>query len=78
MGRQRFPIRDFLANHPLFRSLDGAALERLAAATTECEAPRGAIVGHRGQPGSEMHVVVYGRRQVRIPDLGRLRAYAAD
>ena len=66
MGRQRFPISDFLASLQLFRGLEAAAIARLVAGTSECDAPRGTIVYHRGQPGSGMHVVVYGQVKLSL------------
>ncbi len=66
MGRLRFPISDFLANLPLFRDLEGDAVARIAAGTSEFDAPRGTVVYRRGQPGSGMHLVVYGQVKLSL------------
>jgi CRP/FNR family transcriptional regulator, dissimilatory nitrate respiration regulator len=66
MGKQRFPIRDFLANLPLFGGLEAEAIARLAAGSSECDARRGTIVYHRGQPGGGMHFVVYGQVKLSL------------
>ena len=52
---------------PLFRELDGPALERVAALATEVEFPPGSVLAERGQPGSGMFVVLEGRVSVQLP-----------
>lgn len=66
MGRQRIPICEFLARLPLFRALESEAVVRLAALTSECDAPRGTIVFHRGAPSSAMHIVVFGQVKLAL------------
>jgi CRP/FNR family transcriptional regulator, dissimilatory nitrate respiration regulator len=66
MGRARIPISEFLANLPLFRALDHAAAERIAAGTCELDAPRGTIVFHRGDKCAGVHVVVFGQIKLSL------------
>ncbi|TML89384.1 MAG: cyclic nucleotide-binding domain-containing protein [Actinobacteria bacterium] len=54
-------MRDRLGSLPLFADLDDAQLDRLAAATTEFEAPAGQALIERGRPGSGMFVLEEGQ-----------------
>jgi CRP/FNR family transcriptional regulator, dissimilatory nitrate respiration regulator len=66
MGRARIPISEFLANLPLFRELDHAAVERIAAGTSELDTPRGTVVFHSGDKCSGTHVVVFGQIKLSL------------
>jgi CRP-like cAMP-binding protein len=63
---------DFLRNLPIFRELDPAPLERLAAGTREIRAPAGTILFRRGDPATGMHAVAYGQVKLALttPDGG--------
>jgi len=54
-------VRDRLGSLPLFADLDDAQLDRLAAATTEFEAPAGQALIERGGPASGMFVLEEGQ-----------------
>ena len=60
-------MRDRLGALPLFADLDDAQLDRLAAATTEFEAPAGQALIERGRPGSGMFVLEEGQAIVEAP-----------
>jgi CRP-like cAMP-binding protein len=61
-------VRDRLGAVPLFAELDEAQLDRLAAATTEFEAPAGQALIERGGPGSGMFVLEEGQAVVEAPE----------
>ena len=61
-------MRDRLGALPLFADLDDAQLERLAAATSEFEAPAGQALIERGRPGSGMFVLEEGQAVVEAPE----------
>jgi CRP-like cAMP-binding protein len=61
-------VRDRLRTLPLFADLDDAQLDRLAAATTEFEAPAGQALIERGGPGSGMFVLEEGQAVVEAPE----------
>jgi CRP-like cAMP-binding protein len=61
-------VRDRLGELPLFADLDDAQLDRLAAATTEFEAPAGQALIERGRPGSGMFVLEEGQAVVEAPE----------
>ena len=61
-------MRDRLSALPLFADLDDAELDRLAAATTEFEAPAGQALIERGRPGSGMFVLEAGKAIVEAPE----------
>lgn len=61
-------MRDRLGELPLFADLDDAQLDRLAAATTEFEAPAGQALIERGRPGSGMFVLEEGQAVVEAPE----------
>jgi CRP-like cAMP-binding protein len=61
-------VRDRLGELPLFADLDDAQLDRLAAATTEFEAPAGQALIERGRPGSGMFVLEEGKAVVEAPE----------
>ena len=61
-------MRDRLGDFPLFADLDDAQLDRLAAATTEFEAPAGQALIERGRPGSGMFVLEEGQAVVEAPE----------
>ena len=61
-------MRDRLGELPLFADLDDAQLDRLAAATTEFEAPAGQALIERGRPGSGMFVLEEGKAVVEAPE----------
>jgi CRP-like cAMP-binding protein len=61
-------VRDRLGAVPLFADLDEAQLDRLAAATSEFEAPAGQALIERGGPGSGMFVLEEGQAVVEAPE----------
>ena len=61
-------MRDRLGTLPLFADLDDAQLERLAAATSEFEAPAGQALIERGRPASGMFVLEQGQAIVEAPE----------
>ena len=61
-------MRDRLRAVPLFADLDDEQLDRLAAATTEFEAPAGQALIERGRPGSGLFVLEEGQAIVEAPD----------
>ena len=61
-------MRDRLGALPLFADLDDAQLDRLAAATTEFEAPAGQALIERGRAGSGMFVLEEGEAVVEAPE----------
>jgi CRP-like cAMP-binding protein len=61
-------VRDRLAAIPLFAEVDEAQLDRLAAGTTEFEAPAGQALIERGGPGSGMFVLEEGQAIVEAPE----------
>jgi len=65
-------VRDRLRATPLFADLDDEQLEKLAAATSEFEAPAGQALIERGRPGSGLLVLEEGQALVEAPE-GRRR-----
>jgi len=61
-------VRNRLVALPLFADLDDAQLDRLAAATTEFEAPAGQALIERGRAGSGMFVLEEGEAVVEAPE----------
>jgi CRP-like cAMP-binding protein len=61
-------VRDRLRALPIFEGVDDAQLERLAAATSEFEAPAGQALIERGKPGSGMFVLEQGQAVVEAPE----------
>ena len=61
-------MRDRLRALPIFEDVDDAQLERLAAATSEFEAPAGQALIERGKPGSGMFVLEQGQAVVEAPE----------
>ena len=61
-------MRDRLAALLLFAGIDDAQLDRLAAATTEFEAPAGQALIERGRVGSGMFVLEEGQAIVEAPE----------
>ena len=61
-------MRDRLATLLLFAGIDDAQLDRLAAATTEFEAPAGQALIERGRAGSGMFVLEEGSAIVEAPE----------
>jgi CRP-like cAMP-binding protein len=61
-------MRDRLGNLPLFADLDDAQLDRLAAATSEFDAPAGQALIERGRPGSGIFVLEEGNAIVEAPE----------
>jgi CRP-like cAMP-binding protein len=64
-------VRDLLRALPLFADLDDGQLDRLAAATTEFDAPAGQTLIERGRPGSGMFVLEQGQAVVEAPEGAR-------
>jgi CRP-like cAMP-binding protein len=61
-------VRDRLAALPLFADLDDEQLDRLAAATTEFDAPAGRALIESGAPGSGIFVLEEGQAIVEARD----------
>ena len=61
-------MRGRLRALPIFEDVDDAQLERLAAATSEFEAPAGQALIERGMPGSGMFVLEQGQAVVEAPE----------
>jgi CRP/FNR family transcriptional regulator, cyclic AMP receptor protein len=61
-------VRDRLRALPLFADVDDAQLERLAAATSEFDAPAGQALIERGRAGSGMFVLEQGHAVVEAPE----------
>jgi CRP-like cAMP-binding protein len=61
-------VRERLAALLLFADIEEAQLDRLAAATTEFEAPAGQALIERGRPGSGMFVLEEGQAIVEAPE----------
>ena len=61
-------MRDRLRALTIFEGVDDAQLERLAAATSEFEAPAGQALIERGKPGSGMFVLEQGQAVVEAPE----------
>lgn len=57
---------NFLQSLPLFSALDGTAMQRILAATTQVEAPRGTILLRRGNVCGGLYVVVRGRFKLSL------------
>jgi CRP/FNR family transcriptional regulator, dissimilatory nitrate respiration regulator len=66
MPKHAIPIDRFLAAQPLFRSLEAAALERLASGATVLEIGRGGIVFRRGERCTGVHVIVFGQVKLAL------------
>ena len=66
MPRTRIPIRDFLANLPLFREVEEAGIVRLALSATEVDAPRETLVFRRGSLCAGLHAVVVGQVKLSV------------
>ena len=60
MRRKPIAPQSFLASVPLFRELDAASLDRLAAGAERRELKRGARLFRKGDPATGMYVVVFG------------------
>jgi CRP-like cAMP-binding protein len=61
-------MRDRLRAAPLFADLDDEHLDRLAAATSEFQAPAGQALIERGRPGSGLLVLEEGEAIVEAPE----------
>jgi CRP/FNR family cyclic AMP-dependent transcriptional regulator len=70
-------VRDQLQAAPLFADLDDEHLDRLAAATSEFQAPAGQALIERGRPGSGLLVLVEGEAIVEAPE-GRRQLRPGD
>jgi CRP-like cAMP-binding protein len=70
-------LRDRLRALPLFADLGEEHLERLAASTTEFDAPAGQALIERGRPGAGLFVLEDGYAVVEAPE-GRRELHAGD
>jgi CRP/FNR family transcriptional regulator, dissimilatory nitrate respiration regulator len=72
MAERRIAADAFLAQQPLFKSLDPATLARLAAATTRRSLKRGDTLFRKGDAPTGMYIVVYGEIRLisRTPTRG--------
>jgi NTE family protein len=64
-------LRDRLRALPLFADLEDEHLDRLAAGTTEFDAPAGRALIERGRPGSGLFILERGRAIVEAPEGNR-------
>jgi NTE family protein len=64
-------LRERLRALPLFADLDDEQLDRVAAATTEFDAPAGQALIERGRPGSGIFILERGRAIVEAPEGNR-------
>jgi len=64
-------VKERLRAHSLFVDLDDEQLDRLAAATTEFDAPAGQALIERGVPGSGIFVLEEGQAVVEAPEGNR-------
>lgn len=69
MLRQPIPLRQFIANLPLFKGYAEADLERIAAGATRIRAQRRTIIFRRGAPCCGMHVVLFGQLKLTLHSL---------
>ncbi len=67
VSRPRIKTQAFLAGLPLFKELDPAELDSIAAGTTEIHVPRGGIIVNRLDPCVGFHLVVYGQVKLAFP-----------
>jgi CRP-like cAMP-binding protein len=61
-------LRERLRALPLFADLGDEQLDRLAAGTTEFDAPAGRALIERGRPGSGIFILERGRAIVEAPE----------
>jgi CRP-like cAMP-binding protein len=57
---------EFLKRHPLLSALDKRGVERVLAASSEINVPRGTIVRRRGEKCSAVYVVIQGRLKLSL------------
>ena len=62
----KIETQTFLSRLPLFARIDPAALELIAAGTTELRVPRGEIIVNRDDPCLGIHLVVYGQVKLAL------------
>lgn len=66
--------RDYLANYPLFKNLQPAALNALAAVAREYEFDKGAVIAYQRDIADQLHIVKRGRLFARsVDERGRAR-----
>ena len=61
MPNPKIRTQSFLAALPLFKELEPAEIDLLAAGTSELHVPRGEVLFHKGDPCAGFHLVVYGQ-----------------
>jgi CRP-like cAMP-binding protein len=61
-------LRERLYAFPVFADLDDEQLDRLAAGTTEFDAPAGQALIERGRPGSGIFILERGKAIVEAPE----------
>jgi CRP/FNR family transcriptional regulator, dissimilatory nitrate respiration regulator len=62
----KIETQTFLSRLPLFSRIEPAALERIAAGTTELRVPRGEIIVNRDDPCVGFHLIVYGQVKLAL------------
>lgn len=62
----KIETQTFLSRLPLFSHVEAAALERIAAGTTELRVPRGEIIVNRDDPCVGFHLIVYGQVKLAL------------
>jgi len=58
--------REFLAGLALFRDMDAAELDRVAAGTRRVKAAKGEVLFHKGDPCEGFHIILYGQVKLAI------------
>ena len=59
-------ISGYLATMPLFHDLDRSEITRIAAGTTQIDAPRGEVLFRRGDPCNGFHIVISGQVKLSL------------
>ncbi|MGA8033526.1 MAG: Crp/Fnr family transcriptional regulator [Casimicrobiaceae bacterium] len=62
----KIETQTFLSRLPLFSRIEPAALERIAAGTTELRIPRGEVIVNRDDPCVGFHLIVYGQVKLAL------------
>ncbi|MEO8136604.1 MAG: Crp/Fnr family transcriptional regulator [Betaproteobacteria bacterium] len=61
MATPEIPARTFLSNLALFRDMDPAELDRLAAGSRSIAAAKGEVLFHKGDACNGFHIILYGQ-----------------
>lgn len=63
-------IRDFIKNHPLFKGIDAASTDWLAACAQEHPYEAGDFLLQTGKPANHLFLLVRGRVSIEAPPVG--------